>query len=32
MKNAFDGFISKCDTAEFNELEERLIETSQTEM
>lgn len=32
MKNAFDGLISKCDTVEFNELEERSAETFQTEM
>lgn len=31
MKNAFEGLISKCGTAEFNELEERSTETLQTE-
>lgn len=32
MKNAFDGLISKCDTAEFSEHKERSITMSQTEM
>ena len=32
MKNAFDGLISKCDTAESSEHKERLIKMSQTEM
>lgn len=32
MKNAFDGLISKCDTAEFSEHKERSIKMSQTEM
>ena len=32
MKNAFDGLISKCDTAESSEHKERLIKMFQTEM
>lgn len=32
MKHNFDGLISKCDTAELGETEERSIETLQTEI
>ena len=32
MKNAFDGLISKCDTAEFSEHKERSIKMFQPEM
>ena len=32
MKNAFDGLISKCDTAESSEHKEILIKMFQTEM